>query len=242
MAMNMSQKPSSKRRKSDSDYDESDNSDMETDGLDAEKQVEAAHKMSTDEICRRFLPLIPVVQKQLENVSKVVRGQRKTISKLRDEVKQLRSEVDYVKEENAKLRREVTGHNLIMSGVEENGDSTREKDTARVFQIIKNKLNMEPMTDFADRIGPKKDDKPRLLKIKFVTVREKDLVWKNKKKLGHPYYLSLDLTPEQRTNRRKLIDEAKKATEDKKKVKILWGKSGIQIDGSLFLLKDGGAC
>jgi len=219
--------------------DDSDDSDMEVDVREAEKQVEEAKHLSTDEICRKFLPLIPVVQKHLENVSKAVRGQRRTITALRNEVKELRVEVETVKEENAKLRRAVTSHNLIMSGVEESGDISREADIHKVLKIIKEKLNLEPMIDYADRIGQKRDNKPRLLKIKFVTVRERDQVWQNKKKLGHPYYLSFDLTPEQRASRKRLLEEAKIATDAKKKVKILWGKNGLEIDGTVFMLKEG---
>ncbi|CAL8068158.1 unnamed protein product [Orchesella dallaii] len=102
---------------------------------------------------------------------------------------------------------------------------------------MKEKLGFEPVIDKIDRLGPRKDGvhtKPRLLKVKFQFGRDRDFILKNKKRLGHPYYVSTDRTPEQRTKISKLVKNAKIAKEQGKDVDILWKTKKLKINGSVY--------
>ncbi|CAL8077000.1 unnamed protein product [Orchesella dallaii] len=162
--------------------------------------------------------------------------QKEKITKLKTEVSELNKVVAELKNQNEKLQNMVNLKNLIISGVAEQRHENHEKDQAQILSIFKDKLGYEPAIDKVDRLGPRKEDqmKPRLLRVMFQLVRDRDFVWRNKKQLGHPYYASADLTPDQRAKISKLRKHAKLAKAQDKDVEIVWKTNQLKINGALY--------
>jgi len=233
-----------RKRQKEDDRLEAEDMDFEIEMENIEKedqQTEDLNHLSTDDLCRRFLPVIPKISDKLDKVGKILRKQQDSILSLKREVKGLKQEVVDLKDRNEKLHNRVNINNLILSGLVEDNENTVDKDYQKVSALFKSKLGFEPNIDKVERLGMKKNElnsKPRLLKIKFLLTRERDIVMSQKRKLGHPYCISADLTPEQQAVTSKLIKHAKLARSKGKLVDILWKSKQIKIEGVIYNIED----
>ncbi|CAL8083670.1 unnamed protein product [Orchesella dallaii] len=229
--------PGGKRPKSDIIQEETADMQLEFDSDDESvTETERDDSLDMEQLCIKYLPVIRKVSTKLDKVCSAVKKHEATIGQLTEQVDKLKTEVKELKEQNQKLYYFTNHKNLIMSGIKEDSNTTDVTDHNSVMEIFREKLNFKPTIDKIERIGAKKGnpERPRLLKIKFLLTRERDNIWRNKKQIGYPYYISEDLSPGQRTTRNKLISEAKKAKELNKEVEIIWNKSQIKINGALY--------
>jgi len=197
--------------------------------------VEDLAEMTTEQLCKRFLPMLPEIKMMVDGALTTLKTQAHDVEALKEQVKNLEGAVEDLKTENTLLHQQANKLNLILSGLPEvNGESACQLQR-KVEEEIKAKLKFNITIDTAFRLGKPDRNKPRLVKIKFEKLRDRNWVWDNRKSLGHPLYLNEDLHPLVRANRALLIKEAKTAKESNKTVHINWKTSEITIDSATFV-------
>jgi len=142
--------------------------------------------MSTEDLCRRFLPILPKLQKKVDKALKKLSDQRLEIDNLKEQVVKLEDEVDTLKSENSRLHHQANQHNLVLSGLDEVRGETTFTLHRRIEELLKTKLKRDFRIDTAFRLGKPEETKPRLVKIRFELMRERNYVWDNRKSMGHP--------------------------------------------------------
>ncbi|CAL8110991.1 unnamed protein product [Orchesella dallaii] len=178
----------------------SENMDTDKDFDTTAEEVEAITNMTTDEIIRKYLPVLPKIEKKIEKITTVLKSNTREICKLPMKL-QFRSDPccsDPVK--------------LVFRCITESATESTDNLHAKMTTFLREKLNVQAVIDTAFRIGPK-SDKTRLIKVRFQTMKDRTVVWEKRKLLKHPEYIKEDLHKTTRIARRELI----KAAEDEEK-------------------------
>lgn len=104
--------------------------------------------------------------------------------------------------------REIRKRNIIIHGLEEEGNSKYLELERQVVKFIKNKIKVdlkEEEIDFLRRIGKKIEDKTRPILVGITTFRKKIMILKNKRYLKDTdIYITEDFSPEVLTKRKEL--------------------------------------
>ena len=181
-------KPSSsdekgKRKASDSDSESSDpkkpRNDFESklDSLDAkisilDKKLKVLDKLSL-----------------LDEISMNLKINSERVEALAKENTILNKKVKYLEVENENLHIQLKKQYLVIHGIEE---KSREDTRATTCQFIQNKLKLNNIdVDSAYRIGFN-NSKLRPIRVRFVKLSERDLVWANRSKLEKLFFINED--------------------------------------------------
>lgn len=187
-------------------------------------------KLSTDEMCRTFFPQLLQGQQQL---SILIGQQNIMIEELKGKVKKLESRVDYLEEQNEKLYGMAREDYLIFTGLPED-----EKDPIllprMIEKYIQDSIKVVTKVESARRFGPKKDDRPRRVSVKFQSINDRNQVWFNRKSFGHNVFVNRDEHPNTRSKTFTLLRESKRAKEENKQCTINWRNYTIDIAGTLY--------
>lgn len=217
-----------KRAKSGSELDVDLDSSIEND--------EDVSSLTTDDLCRRFLPMIPKINSKLQKITKALKLHTEEIENLNQKVSELDSTNANLQRENEYLYKKVNERNLILVGMKEDD---KEVILDNVRKLLEDKLTFTPDIQAAFRIGKKNPAKPRPVKIIFTHFNERQQVWERKKDLLHPYYINDDIHRKERERRGILITHAKKLSEKAKDVKTSFKKGEIYADGTTYVLENG---
>lgn len=145
-----------------------------------------------------------------------------------------------IKEELDKERRKM---NLIVQGIEESQSEIaalrKKHDEDKLAEIMKAiKLEEQPTPTNITRLGSKRDDKPRPMRVTVSTFTEKRAILGNAKLLRESTdfskaYISPDLTPKEREINSKLVQELKSRRKG--------GEQNIFISKGKIVTRDGGS-
>jgi len=218
-----------KRQKSENELDVDLDSSVE--------EEEDLSSLSTDDLCRRFLPMIPKINKKVHKITTALKTHTEEINGLNEKVSKLDKTVVGLQKKNEYLYRKVHQNNLILTGLKEGGD--KENILESVRQLFENKLTLTPDIQSAFRIGIKHATKARPVKITFTHFTERQLVWEKKKQLLRPHYLSEDVHKKERERRGVLIAHAKKLSEKANEIKISFKRGEKYADGTTYVFNDG---
>ncbi len=205
--------------------------------LDSSVDDEDLSSLTTDDLCRRFLPMIPKINNKLQKITKALKTHTEEIENLNEKVAELDATVASLQTENEYLYKKVHENNLILTGLPETTEQGSILDA--VSKLFEDKLEFTPDIQNAFRLGVKNEKRPRPIKITFSHVSERHRVWEKKKDLEHPYYVSEDVHKSERQRRGVIIAHAKKLNENAKSVKILFKRGEIIADGSTYIYTDG---
>lgn len=217
---------SNKRAKPSEDVDIND-LDITDEEYEAERN--SLENKSVEEMCKMYFPKLSGLEKKMSKVVTVLHGHHEEIAELKHEVKSLKKEVSDLKMELQQQHRKTNENYLVVSGFDEKENETEQLLILSVKTLFQSKLNIQPNLDCAYRIG-KKTDKPRLVKIHFALLGERNQVWKGRKSLGHPYYISEDLHPSTRALHSKLKKAHKEAIQNGKSSTLNLRTGEVKID------------
>ena len=116
-----------------------------------------------------------------------------------------------------------------LSGILEN---TNEDCVQKVRDILSNQLDMEPEFENAHRVGPRNDDKPRVIICKFLYRPQRYKVIQKKRDLEDGIWVTEDLIWEDREAKKKSKEVMKEAFKNGKKPRFVRGK--LYVDGALY--------
>jgi len=126
-------------------------------------------------------------------------------------ITELETEVNHLKEANSNMLKQIREQesllasnaintnriNLIYSGITDAPNENDMELRGKVFENTGNKENI----DVLYRLGKYKDGSCRPVKVRFVTMSERNLAWAKKKTLKHPIYAAEDLPKSVRVKR-----------------------------------------
>lgn len=218
-----------KRSKSDHEVDV----DLDSSVEDEENTAE----LSMEELCRKFLPMIPRLDNKLKKLTTAIKTQNMEIEKLNEKVHNLESSMESLSSENERLYRQVNERWLVLSGLKENKSETNSSLLNQISSLIVDKIGLIPDIAAVYRFGAAQRDKPRQIKILFHKLAERNSVWKDKKKLGNPYFLMEDLHRRERLRRAILWKFGKEHFKNGKSVVYKFNKKMVTVDGSAYVLE-----
>lgn len=137
-----------------------------------------------------------------------------------------------MRERLVSLERYSREYNLRFRNVPE---SSNEDCVQKVRNILSNQFNMELEVENAHRVGPRNDDKPRVVICKFLYRPQRYKVIQKKRDLVDGIWLTEDLIWEDREAKKKLKEVMKEAFENGKKPRFSRGK--LYIDMELYIAK-----
>lgn len=195
-------------------------------------------EMTSDELIRKFLPILPRVNKKLSKMSSAIKAQNLAIEALNEKVDNLEQTVAEVTQENEILYRNLNKNNLIISGVNEESTETGDSLIEFINELASEKLGKKINMYNAYRMGVKTANQPRPVKFTVLDPRDRDYLWANKKQLGHPHYVSEDLHKNERKRNGRIIKFVKEKREEGKTVLYNFRKRQVKADEIVYLLKD----
>lgn len=142
---------------------------------------------------------IPTIEKSIEHLHSSLETSNKTVTTRCNE---LESDVNALKGENARLKRELSEtkekllyqqsqskrNNLIFNGVEEAKGETWDDIEKRIYSILEKELKIENankiVIERAHRIYAKREGQVRPVIVKFLSFKDRQLVWLSRTKIN----------------------------------------------------------
>ncbi len=193
-------------------------------------------EMTTDELIRKFLPILPRVNKKLKKMSSAIKKQNEAIEVLNEKVEKLEKTVAEVSQENEMLYRSINKNNLVITGIIEKENESGSSLIESINELLGDKIGKEMTLHNAYRIGSKSTSEPRQIKVTFIDPREREHLWTNKKLLGHPYYVNEDLHKSERIRNGKIMKYVKEKREEGKTVLYNFRKRQAKVNDIVYQL------
>jgi hypothetical protein len=140
---------------------------------------------SVREDCERLTCTVQKLQSDMNDLSQVPSSSSSL--QLKDQNAR-RPESDYLYAEINKL-------NLLISGIFEPPQESSGNLAGEVQRLIQDITGKTITIDIAHRIGRIQPNHVRSIKVRFLSVLERNCVYFHRKKLCHPYYINEDLSP-----------------------------------------------
>jgi hypothetical protein len=186
---------------------------------------------SVREDCERLTCTVQKLQSDMNDLSQVPSSSASL--QLKDQNAR-RQESDYLYAEINKL-------NLLISGIFEPPQESSSNLAGEVQRLIQDITGKKITIDIAHRIGRIQPNHVRSIKVRFLSVLERNCVYFHRKKLCHPYYINEDLSPGTRRDhsllRRKRNDIWQRDKDAN--IKIDWRSKTLKHGSSLYSVKDG---
>ena len=128
------------------------------------------------------------LQKEVGELRDLIKEREDKIRALEDKVHKLENRLDDLEQYSRR-------NSLRISGVTESGS---EDITDKVTSLFNDKMKLSPpvtpdMIDRVHRVGPKKEDRPRAILIKFATYRTRNHVFRSRWNLKQPHQDNLNV-------------------------------------------------
>ena len=133
------------------------------------------------------------------------------VDEMESSVQRHAKQIEGMRERLLSLERYSREYNLRFHNVPE---STNEDCVQKVRDILSNQLDMEPEIENAHRVGPRNDDKPRVIICKFLYRPQRYKVIQKKRDLEDGIWVTEDLIWEDREAKKKLKEVMKEAFEN----------------------------
>ena len=148
---------------------------------------------------------------------------------MKSSVQKHAKQIEGMRERLLSLERYSREYNLRFHNVPE---CTDEDCVQKVRNILSNQLDMEPEIENAHRVGPRNNDKQRVIICKFLYRPQRYKVIQKKRDLEDGIWVTEDLIWEDREAKKKLKEVMKEPFENSKKPRFARGK--LYIDGTLY--------
>jgi hypothetical protein len=246
--------PSTKKRRMQPDPDSAHDSD-DSEVMDSQTQStpnDDASNQNSDELKTLVLKLARKIDQslsatndikdELKEIKTLVSTHSSRLSTVEDRVGHVESSVSKLHQENEDLRKELCKMNLIIDGIP---DPAGEDDDAlyrRVKIFISDLVQEDISFDTAYRLGQQKPNHRRPIKVKFLSMMQRNHVYNNRTKTSPPFYINEDLPYSVRRDNGLLRD--RKRQEIRKgaipdQIKIDYKSRSISIAGVVYNVNDG---
>lgn len=146
------------------------------------------------------LDQIKLIQTQLNNITTTANAHTTEISELKTQLKEkdyavdkISCRIDQMQVQTDHMEYEIRKINLNIVGVVEEADETAESLKTHLESWLSSLTRKTISIDTAVRIGLKKRNKPRTIRIKFTNINDRSAVYNARFDTVHPIYINEDL-------------------------------------------------
>jgi hypothetical protein len=190
------------QRNPDSTSDSEDN-DMESQSQSTPSFPVVTSSPQTDELKTLFMDLARKIDQSLsatndikddlKEIKTLVSSQGERLTHVEDRVGHAETSVKKLINENEDLRREINKMNLIIDGIPDPAEEDEDALYTRVKVFISDLVGEEISFDTAFRLGHHKLNHRRPIKVRFLSMIQRNLVYTNRGKTAPPFYINEDL-------------------------------------------------
>jgi archaellum component FlaC len=185
---------------------------------------------------------IDKLDNNFQNVETLFRVQEERIVELKEEVAGLQNTVEKINTENELLWKEIHKMNLVFSGVHDSDKESLDQLYSTISRIIRNVSGGDITFDLGHRVGKFRMGSCRPIKVRFLSMFQRDSVFANRFKSQKPVYINEDLPRGMRRDNGLMRNKKRELVAngyDPKGIKMDWNKKSIQTNDSIFKIKDG---
>jgi hypothetical protein len=182
------------------------------------------------------------IKDELKEIKTLVSTDASRLSTVEDRVGHVESSASKVHQEDEDLRKELCKMNLIIDGIPEPAGEDDDALYRRVKMFISELVKDDISFDTAHRLGQHKPNRRRPIKVKFLSMMQRNHVYNNRLMTSPPLYINEDLPYSTRRDHGFLRD--RKRQEIRKGVapdqtKIDYKSRSISTAGAIFNVHDG---
>ncbi|OXA54130.1 hypothetical protein Fcan01_10251 [Folsomia candida] len=182
-----------------------------------------------------------ILTSRFDNLDTSVALHKEKLDELESEVKNLKIKVSETTGENERLWCELSKINLIFSGIPERINESQKDLFDQVANVIKATGHTYNF-DTAYRIGKPSKNSTRPIKVRFLSLFERNEVYGNRFKVNKPTFINEDLPASLRNDHRILRQKRSQLRNlgyDAKQIHVDWSKRTINSGESSFYLLNG---
>jgi hypothetical protein len=163
------------------------------------------------------------------------------VSAIESSISSLLSESSTHRNEHELLYAEVNKLNLLIAGIAESPQENDSFAAHEVQRLITDITGRKITVDVAHRVGKYMPNKVRMIKVRFLSMLERNCVYFHRKNLNHPCYINEDLSPQTRNDhsilRRKKNDILRVCKDAA--IKIDWKRKSLQYETTSYEVING---
>jgi hypothetical protein len=122
------------------------------------------------------------------------------ISAIESSISSLQSDSSAHQNEHELLYADVNELNLLIAGITESPQENDSFAALEVQRLITDITGRKITVDVAHRVGKYRPNKARKIKVRFLSLLERNCVYFHRKNLNHPCYINEDLSPRTRND------------------------------------------
>jgi len=151
----------------------------------------------------------------------------------------LQASVNQIKTTNEGIYNEMNKINLVISGLPDSDEESNGDLVKTVRKLIHDITKNDMQVDVTSRLGKYRPNSTRAVKVRFLTMLERNCVYFHRSSLKHPYYINEDLSPETRKDlallrqkKKEILTSDKHATVtiDQRKKTLVHGPTKISVN------------
>lgn len=129
------------------------------------------------------------IDQRFDSLDKSLVAQSSKLSELEEELQTVKESLHKVSSENQQLWKELSKLNLIFSGLKDVEFEQPDELYSKVSHVIRTDFSF----DTAHRVGRRNGNLPRPIKVRFLSVLQRNNVLTNRFNVRHPIYINEDL-------------------------------------------------
>jgi hypothetical protein len=133
------------------------------------------------------------MRKDLKEIKDLVTSHERRLHNTEVRVENVESSLQKLELENEDIRKELNKINLIVEGIPDTEDETEDELYGRVKYFLSNQIEQDVSFDNAYRLGKPRPDYRRPIRVRFMTMLQRNIVYQNRSKAKHPFYVNEDL-------------------------------------------------
>jgi len=182
------------------------------------------------------------LQTEVESIKNIISTQDKRIGTVERRVEKIDASVHVLETEQEFLQKEINKLNLIFEGIPDSADENEDTLYSRVKVFISEISKDDISFDTAYRLGTFKPNYRRPVKVRFLAMCQRNLIYSKRSILHSPFYINEDLPYTIRRDHAIIRNKKKDALKSgipAEKVFVDWRHRSIQINDDKFTIQDG---
>jgi hypothetical protein len=143
--------------------------------------------------CRVNHTTTNAIRNDLKEIKELVSSHETRISSSEVKIQNVESSLEKLEREHEDMRKEMGKINLIIQGIPDTVDETEDELYSRVKIFLLKQVEDDVSFDSAYRLGKPKPHYRRPIRIRFMTLLQRNLVYESRNKALPPFYINEDL-------------------------------------------------
>jgi len=180
-----------------------------------------------------------VIKKELVEVKSILSTHDKRLTTAEKKIEKVESSVSSLQQDNESIKKDLNAINLIFAGFPDFPDEIESDLYNRVKIILSTLVDEEVPFDTAFRLGKYVQSKRRPVKVRFLSMSQRNLIYNNRSKVTPPFYINEDLPFSLRRDYSILHNKKKEEIQKgipKEEIQIDHKLKRITIQGQVFTI------